>query len=98
MSKNELQDGLDKADTIDTKLDVLYDWVDMAMRMHEFGLLNECLCEVATNTLNPESGQNLDLSLGLLTASYPARSKLPGWGTLLGALKRRLPPEILTGF
>lgn len=98
MNVQQLNEGLARASSLDTKLDVLYDWVDRALWERRLGMLNEYLCVVATATLRAEPAQDIDLSLGLLTAAYPAMTKLPGWSTLATALRHRLPPELLSGF
>ena len=58
-------------DHIDAALDVLYDRVDASLKKKQFQKIDDVLSEVDVNTLS------VDILLGLLTATYPAKSKLP---------------------
>jgi hypothetical protein len=55
---------------IDAALDVLYDRVDDLLKAHQFGAVDDLLREANVGSLS------VDVLLGLLTATLPARSKL----------------------
>ena len=62
--------ALEKSGHIDAALDVLYDRVDDLLKLKRFATLDALLEEAKVDSLS------VDLILGLLTASLPARSKL----------------------
>ena len=61
---------LDALEHTDAALDLLYDAVDDLMRRREFDRLDELLHDTTTSDLS------LNVLLGLLTATLPARSRL----------------------
>lgn len=61
---------LDILDHTDAALDLLYDAVDDLLRRREFDRLDEMLQDTVTSDLS------LNVLLGLLTATLPARSRL----------------------
>ena len=62
---------LAKAGHIDSALDVLYDRVDAFLKQGNFADLDAVFNQTSAKPLS------LDIILGLLTASLPAKSKLP---------------------
>jgi hypothetical protein len=62
---------LEKRGHIDAALDVLYDRVDSLLRGKQFAAVDDLLQQVRVNALS------VDVLIGLLTSTLPARSKLP---------------------
>ena len=62
---------LEKHGHIDSALDVLYDRVDDLLKAQQFTVLDDLLRQVDVDSIS------VDVLLGLLTATLPARSKLP---------------------
>lgn len=78
---------LEKQGAVDAALDLVYDQVDGMLKTGRFDQVNRLLSMVEAESLS------LDLLLGLLTVTLPARSKLPDRGRLFSgaetALKKR---------
>ena len=62
---------LEKRGHMDAALDVLYDRVDSLLRTKKFAVINEAMADANVDLLST------DVLIGLLTASLPAKSKLP---------------------
>lgn len=75
---------LDRQGHTDAALDLIYDAVDNLLRRGEFDSLNAIL-----NTARPPK-LSLDIVLGLLTATLPARNRLPARDTLFRNTERLL--------
>jgi len=65
-------------------LDLIYDRIDAMMRLRQWSRLNSILFEVRVVDLSP------DILLSLLTATLPARSRLPARGGLFGRIEQSL--------
>jgi hypothetical protein len=62
---------LDKHGRIDAALDLIYEKIDSLLRGGDFAEVDSILSRVETKSLS------VDLLLGLLTSTLPARTKLP---------------------
>ncbi|SRR6266568_2657385 len=62
---------LEKGGHVDAALDVLYDRMDALLKAKQFTVMDALLKEANVDSIS------VDVLLGLLTASLPARSKLP---------------------
>lgn len=60
----------EKVGEIDTGLDIIYDHVDMMMQQGYFNILDKMLESVIV------TNYSADILLGLLTSTFPAKSKL----------------------
>ena len=69
---------LEKQGHIDAALDVLYDRVDDLLKAKQFPAVDDFLRHANVGTLS------VDVLLGLLTATLPARSKLPARAKFFG--------------
>lgn len=75
---------LDSAGHSDAALDLLYDSVDEMLRRSEFARLDSILNNTAVADCSPNT------LIGLLTASLPARSRLPSRKEFYAAVERAL--------
>lgn len=62
---------LERRGHVDAALDVLYDRIDDQLKRKQFGVTDTLLRQAKVDLLSP------DVILGILTATLPARSKLP---------------------
>ncbi len=72
--QNSFLDHVARLDTLgnhDAALDILYDKIDGLLRSERFDEVDQLLSNIDVDDLSP------DLLLGILTASLPAKSKLP---------------------
>jgi hypothetical protein len=82
---------------IDSALDLIYDQIDEMLRKAEFSKLDLVLAEL------PVSDLSIDLLLGILTATLPARSRLSNrahlFAEIVGVLteRREYQDGLLTG-
>ena len=80
--------------TTDKELDEIYDLVDTLMKEEDWWLLNN-LCMVWAS---PDSTASLDIRLGLATATFPGKSKLPNRKVFMSKCKELYPdPELWKG-
>lgn len=83
--------------SIDSDLDRVFDRIDAMMRDGKFRLLNELIENINAEDLP------IDMLLGILTATLPARSKLPARAKLLDDTRETLTrrgeykPAVLAG-
>jgi hypothetical protein len=75
---------LDATGRTDLALDLLYDAIDQLLRESKFDELNAILCGL------PIAECSLDLLLGFLTATLPARTKLPSRPQFFADVKAEL--------
>ncbi len=75
---------LDAQRRTDEALDLIYDSVDQLLRSNQFPELDAVIAGVAVDECST------DLLLGLLTATLPARSKLPARKDFFRAIDRSL--------
>ena len=75
---------LDRLRRTDSALDLIYDSVDELMRKEEFSQL-----DAALSTLKPAE-LSVDILLGILTATLPARSRLPARNDLFRSAEEAL--------
>lgn len=75
---------LDDQGSTDAALDLLYDSIDELMRTGRHSTINSIFCEISPTNLS------LDLLLGILTATLPARSRLPARAKFLEAVREEL--------
>ncbi|GEM_PF-3160616 len=75
---------LDRRGHTDSALDLLYDSVDELMRRQEFGHLDSLLARLEPSQFS------VDILLGLLTATLPAKSRIPARATLFEKSEKTL--------
>ena len=80
----ERADRLDDGKHTDAALDLIYDAVDKLMRDRQFDQLDAILAPIAV------VGLSVDILLGLLTATLPAKSRLPSRGAFFNAVEQSL--------
>jgi hypothetical protein len=75
---------LDKLGKSDAALDLIYDRIDTLLLSHRYGDVDLMLREVSPELLS------VDVLLGLLTSTLPARTKLPARAAFFAKVEREI--------